>query len=340
MPTGRQITLAVLALIAMRIGGIIGSTWAGIGMLGFIVILALLQFLPVFRRFATAVFVLWILLSFGSPMLALAIRADWPILGQTLTRRAIDAELKTAEWFDPVALRARIGLARYCEKVDHLQSEWLNRQLETLLQPMVSASHPTVPLPSAAREQQLYGALKVIEQHRQECRGLILQSAATADIGRKWKFSDPRKAATLAAILLFVAFIATAVLQSTRGKPFIAPVAAAAAVLLLWGWFISAGIDTERTHTVQLGGMESRNIPLGPPGTWVSAGTLKPWRYKIDQRSVHGPLAIRFTDGTEDTLQPGEKKLFGAGRYPPGFEGTGGTVLLWLCPPAIAEACG
>ena len=262
MLTWKWVLGAAAALLLMRLGGLISNFWTALGVLGFLVILALLQTLPAFRRFATAIFVGWVAISFAIPMLFVAFRMDWPILGAALTRRSLDSELRAAEWFDPVGLRARLGLHRYCQEVDRLQGEWLDQQLQAVrrtLEPprpgllsrigvalgLVRVPQWGFPTPPATVEKQkIADWLKTIEAHRLECRPLVLQARAKPPAPSEEKgwleraygaFTDNPRLIIFATVLALLAVtVLLIVVRLFQGKSFGGLAVAAALLFVVW----------------------------------------------------------------------------------------------------------
>lgn len=376
MVTWKWVLGALFAVLLMRVGGLITNFWTWVGVVGFLLILALTQTLPAFRRFAAAVFIVGVLVFFAVPALWTALKLDRPILGPALARRSIDSELQSAEWLDPVALRARIGLARYCLEVDQLQGEWLDqrlRELRATIEPprpgmfrrlgiTLGVFQPPrvdlyrLPQPEPNVEQVLYTWLRFIEQHRSECRKLVLQvgakPSAPSEGGEGWLeqayagfTGNPRISAFAAMLVLLAVTALLIIVRLLQGKPF-GRLAVAAAVLLV-AWLIADRQFAQGTMPALLflsaaqsspaGEIERREIPLEPPGTWVPIASLPPWRVKVDQRHVRGVLEIRYNDGREIKAGPDDKLTLSRTLYPVALKGEG-IGLIWLCPPP-SKAC-
>lgn len=165
----RWVATVVVALFIMRVGGIISNFWFGLGVAGFVLILALAQNLLVLRKTAITALFLWAGFTFGIPGFQLVFQREFPILSVAITRRSIDREFTAAEWINPVALRARLGTARYCELVENVQTDWMLNQLEDDV-PSVGGS--SIPKPST-KMRRVAQWLEVIESHRTECRKIV-----------------------------------------------------------------------------------------------------------------------------------------------------------------------
>lgn len=130
------------------------------------------------RLFAVSVFVVFLVVYFVIPQASVWFRSRNPILSETGDRRAADAELKASEWQDPTALRARLGIAAYCRRLENMQGDWMTARLADLLR-SVEQRDPlqatTPPVPNAKLEKNIMSWQKVIEKHRDECAAYVLQ---------------------------------------------------------------------------------------------------------------------------------------------------------------------
>ncbi|MBI4132153.1 MAG: hypothetical protein HY474_00805 [Candidatus Sungbacteria bacterium] len=310
MPTGAQIVLAIIALVFMRWGGLISSLWTGLGLLGFIVILALLQYLPAFKRFAAAAFVLWVVFSFGLPALGAAFRADWPILGEALTDAAVSSELTAAERNDPAALQARLGARRFCRDLDRLQGVWLSQRFSELQNEVTSAVRASsgslkLPEPSGARRNQLLKWIDTIEEQRLQCRAAILRDSGEekgATVLYKWLTAGQRLLLMFLALGLVCATVVAAVLNAWRGKPFVGLAVLAVVVLLAW---LAADNYIGSRSTAPFGST-TREATFSLPGhdRWLDVKKQLPREGAIgwETRQAMSPRA-KFNDGSTAPLR-------------------------------------
>lgn len=122
----RWLSFAFITILFLRLGGFISNFWTGLGIIGVIIFLVLIQQLPNYSKQATIIFIVWLLFWFGYP----ALKNSFPMLFKALGKKSQYRELLSAVDNNPVALRAQIGAIKYCEDFEKIMEEWYLQGLE------------------------------------------------------------------------------------------------------------------------------------------------------------------------------------------------------------------
>lgn len=122
----RWLIFAVITILFLRLGGFISNFWTGLGVIGVIIFLVLIQQLPNYSKQATTVFIIWLLFWFGYP----ALKSSFPMLSKALGKKSQYRELLASVHNDPAALRSQIGGIKYCEDIEIIMTQWYFQGLE------------------------------------------------------------------------------------------------------------------------------------------------------------------------------------------------------------------
>lgn len=339
--TWRWVLTAIAALVAMRIGGLTTNFWTGVGLLGFLLILSLLQTLTTFGRVATTAFIIWVAVVIGLPVLTRTFHAEFPILSPAVTRRSIDAEVRASEQVDPLALRGRIATIEYCRKKEQIEGGRLQGDLNNLL-----ASHRagTFGDSDRTREAGLFARLRDIADERRACQEQIEKATAKTGASQShslapmmFPFMAQRWFAAIF-LLLFAAVIisgATAPAGKRLSRMFWG-VAWVAALGIVAYWFAfswsGSGGGELGVRTGHVGDIRHLEVDLAGRNQWVRVAHLfMPCTpYKIGSGEVREGR-IKFADGGEERLGDAGPDDFGR-RDPVALKGEG-TAHIWLFEP-------
>lgn len=303
---------AIPALLILRIAGFIGDFWTGLGVVALLAFLAVLEMFPVaIRRYIAVFFAGWVILFLGLPAVWNALLATRPFTREALEKRGVATDLQLSEFADPVALRAKLGIVRYCRELENIRGEQLNRLLQQSLE--LQRQAPYGPYGTSVEGTQLMmGALlRQIQKDREECRRLISTSSPSVDsqggpLGEVWSVKWLWILGIVGAILL-----AVLAFRARRFWSF----AFLIAILLAIGWYLSDGRATTKqaVSQIQVPQVQIPGVQVQPQTgkeivrvqllgeEVVSDGFLGPgmvpggWRYEFE-----GPLEARvhFDDGT------------------------------------------
>jgi len=124
----RWILYAVLGIIVLRAGGIISNFWLGVGVAGLVVIFALIQELPGYKRLITILFAAWILFCIAAPPLIKSYEKEHRDFSESFENLSDYQELMAAIKADPkngkIAEAITLNLCRKYE--EHLNKWYIN----------------------------------------------------------------------------------------------------------------------------------------------------------------------------------------------------------------------
>ncbi|RJQ37806.1 hypothetical protein C4552_00210 [Candidatus Parcubacteria bacterium] len=132
--TWRQIwvtgLLAIIASFTMWKGGLTTAFWTTLGIFGLAVLMGLAGMVGgVGGRIAAIALMIWAIMSVVYPAVGAAFRAEWPMLSWALHNSKAIKDMELADWVNPSASRARLGLADHCNKMEDLRGEYVENVL-------------------------------------------------------------------------------------------------------------------------------------------------------------------------------------------------------------------
>ena len=309
--------------------------------------------------------VLVVLFQVVMPWLYASGDRSWPYASRAAGRAKGIQDLRASEAIDPVAGGGEAATREYCRERERIDENALQQKQVGLLQERRGGR-----IIDKAKEDEMFGRVPAIAKDRLDCQQKagagIPRRPGPKPVTSYLPTSGQGWFVLIGSLLLVLAVVAgmsrprivaatppagspaTPILTSP-GRLRRAALAAIAVLLVLTlaYWFLWGGgravfaksIGADAVAAVPPSGMQLIDVPLLDPTRAVPlggflgrfGGTMPPWPYKVDPRDMRGPLRIEFTDGTTDTLSPGELKEFGRTRYPETFQGLG-VARLWLCP--------
>lgn len=166
---------AIPAILILRIAGFIGDFWTGLGVVALLAFLAVLEMFPVaVRRYIAVFFAGWVILFLGLPAVWNALLVSFPYTRDALERGGRANDLQASEFIDPVALKAKIGISRYCRELEDVRSEQLNQLLHQHLELQRNPPHGPYGVSVEGTKVMMETLLRQIEKDREECRRLLL----------------------------------------------------------------------------------------------------------------------------------------------------------------------
>ncbi|MBI4132531.1 MAG: hypothetical protein HY473_00320 [Candidatus Sungbacteria bacterium] len=337
---------AIPVVLILRIAGVFGNVWTGFAIVAIAGAIALLQLLPAWRRFATAVFVGWIILFIGLPLLS-----NHGLSSRPRTREAVD---QRSEWFDVAgaertrvhALPDYVVFQRWCDRIERLDGMATAQAYEELFSLYGRKAIPREMV--ERRDTELRQRIRNNAAWREECERFLL-GAERAKTGptfaeKVWELivslpDAPRRTFFWVLVLALVAMaVIAAVIQHQGTRKAIVTIAILIVLALLvdsflWGpamgregWIgaPAAAVAPVRAPIIHI------EVPLLGSEKWVAIGDRIPacTRYTIESSGVRAPK-VKFADGSEERL--GEGREFGW-RDPVALQGEG-IARLWLFEP-------
>jgi hypothetical protein len=282
------ILAAIPAILILRIAGFIGNFWAGLGIVALLAFLVLLQMFPTtLQRWIAIAFIGWVVIFLTVPALWNAFLAPRPLLREALERRGVANDLQASELADPVALRARLGIAKYCRMLEELRGKEVSQALQRMLDVQKRSLYgdsARATLGLAAK------TLRQIEKDREECKRLILPAVPQPKVTIT-RIQIPELSQTewlwVAGIGFGLLIILGAFIPALRGA--IWSLAVLIAILVAIGWILGDG---------KLPGIAA----APPPAATKPAGELV-WRGALNPPGKVTVTPITFQQGEEYELQ-------------------------------------
>ncbi len=128
---------AIPIVFFLRFAGLIGSVWVGLAILALGGAIALVQLLPAYRRFATVIFIGWVVLFIGLPTLWNGVLERFPRIRQATHQRTVWTDIVGAERGRVHGLPEYLVLRRLCdtfERTEAGKTDAIASELERLLQ--------------------------------------------------------------------------------------------------------------------------------------------------------------------------------------------------------------
>lgn len=259
---------AIAVVSAFVAAPVLNGFWIVLGLAALIGAMALIQKLPAYRKFATALFLAVVFFFFLYPRFAAWFGGSWPLTSAALQQRQQYADNVSAELTDIEAQRAKIGLLAFCRRIDILQSGWVNRQLAELQRPLepppppvfwrrwLGAETPSAPSPFLDKDvrgvvQRLADLIPVIAQYREECRRAALPAESGAKLSEQlkgwperiadWFTANPRLVFWVVVAQLLAALVVAAVMGQVRVWPAAKTGAILVLAALIANWLIWGG---------------------------------------------------------------------------------------------------
>lgn len=265
--------LLAVAVIIFRLAGFIGSIWMGFGIIALFATLFIISQFPVNRRLVRGLFLIWIAIMFGTPLLGY-IPGMPNNIREAFHKRGVSATLRMSENIAPEATEARATLQQQCDRIEaEATSRW---QLK-----LKNATPDTDMSP-------LYAELGHIKTERRKCEeniseplGPQLKSAAEAVDGL-----DSRYIAIGIGAVLFVAFL---LLLFIRGA------STALTVAIVVGLFYGASLVSNEAG---IGSKPSAIDTTPTPEEWAKIAKNTPhgeeveYPFTVDSVREVGPFQI------------------------------------------------
>lgn len=193
------ILYAALAALVLRISGIISSFWLGIGIAGLVLVFALIQELPGYKKFITALFALWILVFVITPPFLKVYKKAHPDLDESYRILTEYSEKMAAIKIKPKEGKiAEFGGLKFCEEYEKVMTDWYNNSLNYSMKvltdkyPSEGNKFPDLnKLPDLIEQQKkLLKWSETIREKREECDKYVRLSERDGDAKKKTDDAD------------------------------------------------------------------------------------------------------------------------------------------------------
>lgn len=325
----KWILYAVIGVFVLRLGGIITNFWLGLGIAGLVVIFALIQELPGYKKLITILFALWLLFCVALPPLIKHWTKKHPTLSESYAKLSEYQELMAALKINPKnGKKAEYGALKFCEDYEKIMTEWYNNILQYSLKNTLDTYPPdeTSKFPWLSNQQRdLLNWPKHIKQEREECDKTVRLSKETDDqteeqtknIFTQISDLDAKTIFWIIVILIIAGNFAGAIFKDAgpryKGAITNSVVIFVFALLIyhfIWG---NLGQDLkEKMQGVQIpqisfsgenvkNDWERKIIRLPEENVFVNISEFIIQCYDYDFKVNPGDYKIRYTDGTEES---------------------------------------
>lgn len=333
----KWLVYALLGIFILRVSGITSSFWLGMGIVGLVVIFALIQEIPAYKGWITALFALWILFFVVIPPFSKAYKKAHPDLDESYRILTEYSEKMAAIKIKPKQGKiAEFGGLKFCEEYEKVMTDWYNNALKDSMKSLTD-KYPSdgKNFPDLIKwQREILGWAEQIREKREECDKFVRLSEK--DGGAEKKTTDSKSEESrfakffsgitdlsgsmifwLIGIAIIIAVIIGAVGKKDGRMPrirnaIIYSILILAALLLLhkiiWGgWSESL---KEKAVGIEMPGIFTSGkrydwqklvVELPEMNKYVDIHDKVPPCYYFNFRNNSGNYVVRYSDGSEES---------------------------------------